>query len=121
VVEDDHQICELLTSILEDAGLDVRCVNSDREAYATLGKIDFAALVVDINLGAGTTGYDVARFARQVTPGLPTIYISGQSSEASFSAFGVPGSIFLQKPFKSEDLLSRLEGLLDPTRAASRP
>jgi DNA-binding response OmpR family regulator len=112
VVEDEHHICDLITEILEDAGLDVRCVGSDRDAYAVLGRTDFAGLVVDINLGAGTTGYDVARFARQATPGLPTIYVSGQSSEASFSAFGVPGSVFLQKPFKAEELLSRLEGLL---------
>ena len=112
VVEDEHDVCELMADILEAAGFQVCCVNTDGEAYALLGRTRVAALVVDINLRAGTTGFDVARFARQAWPGLPTLYVSGQASERSFSAFGVPGSVFIEKPFKPDELLVRLQALV---------
>jgi CheY-like chemotaxis protein len=89
-------------------------VESDRGAYAALsGGRGYAGLVVDINLGAGTTGYDVARFARQMRPGIAVLYVSGQASEGSFKAFGVPGSGYVPKPFAPDDLVSALQGLLD--------
>lgn len=106
VVEDNLKVCDTITESLEDAGLDVHCVQLDREAYALLGSgRRFAALLVDINLGVGTTGFDVARFARQVNGAMPVLYISGQASEASFRAFGVPGSLFLAKPFTPIELV----------------
>jgi DNA-binding NtrC family response regulator len=106
VVEDDEAICALITEILVEAGLETKCVRTDQSAYAELtGVPTFAALLVDVNLGKGTTGFDVARFARQVDPRLPVIYISGDASQESFRAFGVPDSEFLQKPFTQDQLL----------------
>jgi CheY-like chemotaxis protein len=110
VVEDDHAICALITDILEDAGFETECVQNDRSAYATIPTLPtVAALVVDINLGAGTTGFDVARFARQVIPQIPILYVTGEASQDSFQAFGVPQSAFLQKPFTASDLLAKLQ------------
>src|SRR5436190_23216506 len=81
VVEDDHSICELIDELLETIGLDTICVASDRAAYEMLSAApQLTALLVDVNLGAGTTGFDVARFARQSIPDLPVIYVSGQAS-----------------------------------------
>ena len=109
VVEDDHRICSLLTDALEDAGIEPRCVSSDREAYEALRSGErFGCMIVDVNLGTGTTGYDVARFARVLDPQLAVIYVSGQTSEKSFKAFGVPGSLFLPKPFLPAELLERV-------------
>jgi DNA-binding response OmpR family regulator len=113
VVEDDRHICELLTDALETEGIEPRCVSSDREAYEALKSGErFGCMVVDINLGTGTTGFDVARFARQIDPQLAVIYVSGEITEASFKAFGVPGSLFLQKPFLPSDLLERVRMLM---------
>lgn len=112
IVEDDRQICELVTDALEAAGFTPRCASTDREAYEALQSGQrFGCMIVDVNLGAGTTGYDVARFARQHHPHLAVIYVSGQTSEASLKAFGVPGSLFLPKPFLAADLLERVRML----------
>lgn len=105
VVEDEHQVCELISDMLGGDDLEVACVNSDGDAYRQLSRRGaFSAILVDINLGAGTTGFDVARFARQMDPALPVIYVSGQSTRASFNAFGVPHSLFVEKPFTAEQL-----------------
>jgi DNA-binding response OmpR family regulator len=113
VVEDDRQICELLTDALEAAGIAPRCVSTDRDAYDALRRGErFGCMIVDVNLGAGTTGFDVARFACQLDPQLAVIYVSGQTSEASFKAFGVPGSLFVPKPFLASELMERVRMMI---------
>jgi CheY-like chemotaxis protein len=110
VVEDDHAICALISDVLGDAGLETLCVASDRDAYDIIPKLPVVlGLVVDVNLGAGTTGFDVARFARQIIPDLPVVYVSGEAPLASFRAFGVPESDFLEKPFAPGELLEKLQ------------
>src|SRR4051812_30083244 len=88
IVEDEREICELLTTIMETEGFETKCVQSDREAYQALEhNAAYAFMIVDVNLGAGTTGYDVARFAREIDAALPVIFVSGQTSRDSFDRF----------------------------------
>lgn len=83
------------------------CATSDEAAYRIIPTLPtIHALVVDVNLGASTTGFDVARFARQVIPELPVIYVTGDASREAFRAFGVPDSDFVEKPFNVDDLVS---------------
>lgn len=94
-------ICEVLSESLRDAGYEPVCALTAREAFALLSAGQrFACMIVDVNLGAGPTGYDVARFARGISADLPVIYVSGQTSEASQRANGVVGSLFVPKPFR---------------------
>jgi CheY-like chemotaxis protein len=113
VVEDDPTICELLGDLLGAEGFETVCVATDREAYSVLPTVPpFVALLVDVNLGAGTTGFDVARFARQVFPDLPVVYVTGQASPESFNAFGVPGSVLVMKPFTADELRAAMRQTL---------
>src|SRR5688572_10144818 len=58
IVEDEAEVCALLEDFLSEEGYEVSCAANDDAAYAELRRdwqsID--ALVVDINLGRGTTG-----------------------------------------------------------------
>lgn len=114
IVEDEPEMCELLSDIVCDDGFAPHCVRTDRAAYAALRSLrdECACMIVDVNLGSGTTGYDVARFARGLRPGLPVIYVSGQTSELSYRTNGVPGSLFVPKPFTPGELVERLRKLV---------
>ena len=113
IVEDEPEVCELLSDMVSDDGFEPVCVQNDEEAYAALReRTDFACMIVDVNLGKGGTGYDVARFARRLARRLPVIYVSGQSNEDSHRANGVPGSLFVPKPFTAEELLERIRMLV---------
>lgn len=113
LVEDEKAICELLSDSLREAGFEPICADSDQGAFEALRRgPEFACMVVDVNLGSGLTGYDVARFARRITPELPVIYVSGQTSEASYRANGVLGSLFVPKPFTPSELMERVRKLV---------
>lgn len=110
VVEDEAPVCEVLTELLGGEGYDPVCALGDKAAYQQLDAEapGLAALVVDINLGRGTTGFDVARYARRLNPKLPVIYITGASSN-SMEVHGVEGGVLVAKPFDGERLLSTLK------------
>ncbi|HEY9217935.1 MAG TPA: response regulator [Phenylobacterium sp.] len=113
IVEDEPEICALLTDTMEAEGFQTKCVPSDSEAYVAIQhNAAYACMIVDVNLGTGTTGYDVARFARQIDAALPVIYVSGQTSPESFMKNGVPGSLFVEKPFSPAELMEQVHKLV---------
>ena len=114
VVEDDSALLKVVLEDLQKYGFDVVGVRSDRAAYKALASAPaFDVVVVDIDLGLGTTGFDVARAARQGNPKVRVIYISGEANAQSWVAFGVPGSDYLSKPFALEKLTALLRHDLD--------
>ena len=113
VVEDEQDICALLADMLEAEGLAPHCVTSDQEAFEALRREQpYGCMIVDVNLGVGATGYDVARFARTIDPALPVIFVSGQTTEESLKANGVPGALFVPKPFTAPELMDQIHRLM---------
>jgi CheY-like chemotaxis protein len=99
LVEDVAAERELLREALERRGAQVTEAADDKDAYAVLNAAnhaEFDLLLTDINLGLGTTGFDVARAARQVFPDLPVVYMTGYDIETERHA--LPGSLCLRKP-----------------------
>lgn len=110
VVDDDHGICELVTEMLAQQGYELECVGSDREAHQRLSSGEpLDAVILDVNLGPGVTGFDLARYARTLRSDFPVVYISGQASRANFKTYGVPGSTFVEKPFTADELIDAVE------------
>jgi DNA-binding response OmpR family regulator len=112
VVEDEASVGELICGIVEDWGLAAECAASDRAAYAALESArPYAALVVDVNLGPGTTGFDVARFARRRRRRIPVLFVTGQAGASEVAAYGVPEARLLKKPFTPAELKAELTAL----------
>lgn len=118
VVEDENEVLEIVQDALERRGLQVRTAANDERAYAILeGEArSFQVLIADINLGVGTTGFDVARRARQLHPDLQVVYITGHA--AHLDRFGVPDAVMFPKPFYPEELADRVVDLLEAGSAA---
>ncbi|MDP8919398.1 MAG: response regulator, partial [Pseudomonadota bacterium] len=77
----------------------------------------FSGVVTDIRLGAGPTGWDVARRARELAPGIPVIYVSGDSAH-EWDSRGLPNSVMITKPFVTAQVLTAISTLLNQTSAA---
>jgi len=113
LVEDDTLIEEWLEHILERAGFTVVKASSGNEAIALLNvnDLNFRALVCDVRLGRGPTGWDVAKRARAQDAHVPVIYISGSAGHR-WESEGVPDSLFISKPFTGEQILAAISRLL---------
>jgi CheY-like chemotaxis protein len=106
LVEDRAVDRELIKEALEQRGARVTLAASDTEAYSLLqtdklGRLD--GLLTDIDLGLGTTGFDVARVARADRPDLPVVYITGFGLRTE--GHTVEGSLTLRKPLQLSELV----------------
>lgn len=73
---------------------------------------DLAGIITDIRLGAGASGWEVARHARSRNPHLAVVYMSGDSG-VDWAAEGVPNSVMVQKPFASAQVVIAVSTLLN--------
>ena len=115
IVEDEAPVCDVIGEFLHGEGFETICALSDQAAYALLDaewrSID--GLVVDVNLGAGATGFDVGRYARRLNPEVPVIYVTGAGGSAE--RFAVAGSALLTKPLEPDRLVAALREKLRPS------
>ncbi|KTF67887.1 MULTISPECIES: response regulator [unclassified Sphingomonas] len=126
LVEDEVRLLMQARTILEEGDFQVLCALNTGEAIEILHSEGcyMNALVTDVNLGDGPSGWVVATLARQLKPSLPVIYATAESTE-SWQRQGVGESILLRKPYTSAQLLYALNGairapvVVDPARLAS--
>lgn len=119
VVEDEPLIGLSFKDCLERAGHEVVWVQSDQAAYTALqghGRA-FEIVILDIDLGVGTTGFDIARTARGIFPDVGVIFSSGSPPDW-IRTFGVDQALFLPKPCTESGLLTAVSTLGDQLSAA---
>jgi DNA-binding response OmpR family regulator len=113
LVEDEELLQVSIDRSLKDGGFDVLTVASADDAMALLksGVVKYSALVIDIYLKDGGSGWDVARLAREIDPSVAVVYATSASAD-DWRAQGVSNSVFLQKPFTLAQLVSSVAQLL---------
>ena len=114
LVEDEREIAELARDALSEAGFSVTVALDDQSASRTLEREarSFAALVTDINLGAGVTGFDLARRARGLMHRAPLISkIFGITPPRKWS---MPVPLPASRPFTVRSVIS-------PTAPPAKP
>ena len=114
VVEDEPLILLDVETALQESGFEVVTAHNAAEAIAAFDAEPerFKGLITDIRLGAGKSGWDVARHLRQANSTLPVIYVSGDSA-VHWGAEGVPGSVMIAKPFALPQIITALSTLLN--------
>jgi CheY-like chemotaxis protein len=111
-VEDDVVLNMAVRESLEDLGFEVSCVYSGPDAIVAINRLEYlTALLTDVDLGAGPDGFDIARHARSLYRGLPVVYVSGTMA-AHHAAHGVPGSLFVPKPFGERQIGEALDRVI---------
>jgi CheY-like chemotaxis protein len=113
VVDDEGLVREVVRTALEEGGYVVEAVEDGRAAIALLeeGGRALRALVTDVNLGRGPSGWDVAKRAREIYPDLAVVYLSGASLH-EHATEGVANSAVLDKPFGVAQILARVVDLI---------
>src|SRR6266481_6011394 len=117
IVDDEPSIRVLAKRFLERSGCKALEAGSGEEALRILGHqpCKIALLLTDIVM-PGMCGTELAAEARKVHPALPVVFMSGYCSTFAES---LDGYRCLQKPFKSQELVSLVaEALTVKVRSA---
>jgi CheY-like chemotaxis protein len=114
LVEDEPLVSFAVEESLTEGGFSFVAVRTADEAIAELetDAARFSALLTDIRTPGKANGWDVAHRARELSPAIPVIYMTGDSAYL-WTAHGVPNSVLLQKPFVEVQMMTALATLLN--------
>jgi DNA-binding response OmpR family regulator len=119
LVDDDGPLREMLTRSFEREGHRVTAVADGDAALAAAGDQPFDVVLLDVALGEGPTGHDVARLLRRRRDVVPIIMLTALDSEAD-AVLGLEAGAddYVTKPFGLAELRSRIRAVL--RRAGNR-
>ena len=114
LVEDEVLIQQMLEDALTDAGFKIVIAGNGTDAIAQLGDdaSGFRAVITDIRLGTGPSGWEVAQRARELVHDMPIVYMSGDSGH-EWASKGVPNSVMIGKPFASAQVVTAVSTLIN--------
>ena len=115
VVDDEADIRELVSGLLEDEGHAVRVASNAEEALAGIRARKPTLLVLDIWMqGGGMDGLELLDMVKALDADLPVVMISGHGNiETAVSALKRGAYDFIEKPFKSDRLVVVIERALE--------
>lgn len=109
VLEDDKPVRDIVSLILTEAGIEVEATADALTAIEKINSGDFDLIIADVRLPDGVDGVDTVRAARASRPGLRSLFISGKEAPVVEDP---ETDEFIQKPFKSHELLGCVWHLL---------
>ena len=124
VVDDNADTCELLRTVLEQAGASVVVAQSVDSAVEAFRKGPSHAVIADIRLG-NTDGYELIKTIREYNAQYrgftPAVAITGFASPEDQERAKVAGfNAYLPKPFDPDDVVSTVVRVLrGPANAAA--
>lgn len=112
VVDDEKDIRELVSALLEREGYEVTKLSNGSEAVDTVKSGErFSLIVMDIIMPE-MNGIDAVKNIRTVSQ-CPVLFLTAKSSDYDkISAFSAGGDDFLSKPFSSIELVLRVKAIL---------
>lgn len=127
VVDDEPIMATLLASALETGGFQTLTCASVREAREVIDDFDPDAAVLDISLGHGMTGIDLAHVLQHTNPGVAVLLLTKHADlrAAGHTEAGLPpncGLLRKQAVTEVNDLIAAVEALLaeQPVPTASK-
>jgi DNA-binding NarL/FixJ family response regulator len=117
VVEDDDLLRSLLADSLDHAGFDVATAANAADARRIINSVDPDAVILDIDLGRGPTGFDIADILRKESKDIGIVFLTSMPDPrfAGAAADTIPkNEAYLSKALVSESklLIDALEAVL---------
>jgi DNA-binding response OmpR family regulator len=109
-VDDDPELREIVAASLAKPGYAILTARDGYEAIRILANNRVVLLITDIKM-PGINGFELARQARVMRPGVHVIYLSGYSIDGTHGAAHHYGAV-LKKPLRIGDLLAEISGRL---------
>lgn len=120
LVEDEESLMDAIQMNLEMEGYEVVPAVSGTEALGKLRSEAYDLAILDVML-PGMDGFTVCETVRKEGNRTPVLFLTAKSASTDrIKGLKIGGDDYLTKPFNLEELLLRVERLLERTRPADR-
>jgi len=111
VVDDESDICEILSFNLENEGYEVSIASSAEEAVGKLSP-DHSLMLLDVMMG-GMSGFRFLEKLRKEGNNIPVIFLTAKDAENDMlTGFSVGGDDYISKPFSLKEVSARIKVVL---------
>lgn len=113
LAEDEPSLGRIIKESLETRNFIVHLVTDGEEAYSIYKKEDIELLVLDIMMPK-KDGFTLAKEIREEDEQIPIIFLTSKSQAKDVvEGFTIGGNDYLKKPFSMEELIVRINNLLN--------
>jgi DNA-binding NtrC family response regulator len=112
VVDDEASVLFTYRMILEQQGYEATAVQTCKQAVHEVHARNFDLLLCDLSLEEKRTGFEVFDAARERTPEIPCVLLTGYASKEAVDRADREGVAVLFKPIDIEEFLSTIAALL---------
>ena len=118
IVDDEADIRELVSGILNDEGFGTRVAQDSDSAMAEINARRPSLVILDIWLqGSRLDGLEILRAVRAEHPNMPIVMISGHGNiETAVAAIKQGAHDFIEKPFKADHLIHVVTRAIETAR-----
>ncbi|AYE86396.1 MAG: sigma-54 dependent transcriptional regulator [Sulfitobacter sp.] len=118
IVDDERDIRELISDILEDEGFATRLASNSDETMAEINTEAPALIILDIWLkDSRMDGIDILKTVKRDNPDVPVVIISGHGNiEIAVAAIKQGAYDFIEKPFNIDQLLVVIRRAMETSR-----
>ena len=116
VVDDEQDLCEILSFNLETEGYHVDTANSAEEALE-MDVPSYHLLLLDVMMG-GLSGFQMAKKLKEnpVTANIPIIFLTARDTENdTVTGFNLGADDYISKPFSIREVMVRIRAVLRRT------
>lgn len=113
VVDDEHDLCDILLFNLLAAGYQAAAAHSAEEALAVVHQ-GYDLLLLDVMM-PGMSGYDLARQLKtdELTQHIPIIFLTAKDTEDdTLLGFSLGADDYVTKPFSVREVMARVKAVL---------
>jgi DNA-binding response OmpR family regulator len=115
-VEDEPFLGRIVKESLESRQYSVTMIADGEAALDAFDAVQPDVCILDIML-PGKDGYAIARDIRKRSPAMPIIFVTAKTqTDDLVKGFEAGGNDYIRKPFSMEELIVRLENLLNMTQ-----
>jgi DNA-binding response OmpR family regulator len=119
VIDDDIELCELLTDYLQPEGFEVETVSDSRRGIGRALSGEHSLIVLDVMLPQ-TSGFEVLRCIR-ASSAVPVLMLTARGEEIDrIVGLEMGADDYLPKPFNPRELVARMRAIQRRTEAAAR-
>jgi len=118
IVDDERDIRELISDILEDEGFVTRLAGNSDDAIAAINAEPPALMILDIWLkDSRMDGIDILKTVKRDNPDVPVVIISGHGNiEIAVAAIKQGAYDFIEKPFNIDQLMVVIRRAMETSR-----
>ena len=120
IVDDDRELCELVTELLSGEGFEVEVENRSEAGLRRALSGEHSLVVLDVMM-PGMSGFEVLRRLRAEGSAIPVIMLTARGEDVDrIVGLEIGADDYLPKPFNPRELVARIHAVLRRFRPARR-